>query len=55
MLKAPEQKLAEDIGAVEDFAAWPISCIDWDFAAKELQHDYAEIDLLGVSYWIRCG
>ena len=45
--------LAEDIGAIDSNASWPNTCIDWDQAAKELQHDYTTIEFGGVDYWIR--
>lgn len=36
------QDLAEDIGAIDDSAVWPNTCIDWKRAARELMYDYAE-------------
>jgi len=47
------QQLAEDIGAIDDNANWPNTCIDWDKAADELQMDYTCVDFDGVDYWIR--
>jgi hypothetical protein len=47
------QELADDIGAIDRNAKWPLSCIDWDKAANELKADYTEVDYDGVSYWIR--
>lgn len=47
------QELADDIGAIDRNAKWPLSCIDWDKAADELKVDYTEVDYDGVSYWIR--
>lgn len=47
------QDLAEDIGAVEDGASWPNYCIDWDRAARELQFDYASVEIDGTTYWYR--
>lgn len=32
---------------------WPHNCIDWEEAAKELQSDYACIDIGGCTYWFR--
>lgn len=36
------QNLAEDIGAIDEDAAWPNNCIDWERAARELEGDYWE-------------
>jgi hypothetical protein len=49
------QQLAEDIGATNSEAAhqWPLTCIDWKQAARELQMDYTSVDYDGVTYWIR--
>ena len=44
---------AEDTGAIPDDASWPVTCIDWEQAALELQVDYSAIDLKGVTYWVR--
>mgnify|MGYP001766184995 CR=1 FL=1 len=48
------QELAEDIGAIDPDAKWPLNHIDWEAAAGELQMDYASVDFDGVEYWIRC-
>lgn len=47
------QELAEVIGAIDRGASWPNNCIDWEWAARELQHDYIAVDFDGVTYWIR--
>lgn len=47
------QELAEDIGAIAGDNAWPLYCIDWERAARELQQDYMSVDFGGVDYWIR--
>lgn len=47
------QELAEDIGAISKDYQWPLSCIDWDRAARELQMDYMPIEFEGVTYWCR--
>lgn len=47
------QQLAEDIGAIESEAKWPAYCIDWEWAAKELRHDYTALSFDGVTYWFR--
>lgn len=36
------EQLADDIGAVDRRASWPLSCIDWSAAWRELTYD---------SYW----
>lgn len=46
-------ELADDIGAVPRDLAWPVNCIDWDQAARELQMDYSAVDFDGVTYWVR--
>lgn len=40
------QELAEDTGAVPDELRWPLYCIDWERAARELSFD---------GYWIESG
>lgn len=47
------QELAEDIGAVPTENAWPLYCIDWEHAARELRMDYTALDFSGVTYWAR--
>ena len=47
------QQLAEDIGAVDLNATWPMNCLDWDYAAEQLQQDYFGVDFDGITYWIR--
>lgn len=47
------QELAEDCDMLKDATSWPLTCIDWDQAAKELQYDYFQVDYDGVAYWIR--
>lgn len=39
------QDLAEDIGAIDENAQWPYSCIDWDHATRELMMDYWSADV----------
>lgn len=36
------QEMADQLGAVDKNASWPMNCIDWEFAAKELMYDYFE-------------
>jgi hypothetical protein len=45
-------QLAEDTGLIKADACWPYTCIDWDQAARELQHDYMLVDFDGVAYWV---
>lgn len=47
------QDLAEDIGAINRDAAWPLSYIDWDAAAEALQTDYTTVEYLGETYYVR--
>jgi chromosome segregation ATPase len=47
------QEFAEDIGAIEKSSQWPNYCIDWEWAAKELQIDYFTVNFDGETYWIR--
>lgn len=51
--KTYAQELAEDIGAIDSNAVWPLRCIDWDQAARELQMDYTCVSFDGVDYWVR--
>jgi len=36
------RETADSIGAVDKNASWPMNCIDWEQAAKELMYDYSE-------------
>lgn len=47
------EELAEDIGAVDRNASWPMRHIDWDAAARDLEHDYTSVDFEGVEYLMR--
>ena len=47
------EELADDIGAIPRDAGWPMNCIDWDQAARELRYDYSGVDIGGVTYWTR--
>jgi len=47
------QELAEDIGAIGSDNQWPLYCIDWEWAARELKHDYSCVEFLGEDYWVR--
>jgi hypothetical protein len=49
------QELAEE--RTEDganlFSTWPTSCIDWEYAARELSEDYTSIEIGGSTYLYR--
>jgi hypothetical protein len=47
------QQFAEDIGAIQNDAIWPATCVDWDAAAGELQTDYSSVEINGDTYWYR--
>lgn len=47
------QNLAEECGMVDTDARWPMTCIDWEQAARELQMDYNYIQIHDSSYWYR--
>lgn len=45
--------LAEDIGLTDKPSGWPYYCIDWEYAARELKHDYSATTIDNVTYWYR--
>ena len=47
------QNLAEDCGMVDTNAGWPMTCINWEQAARELQMDCGNILIHGSTYWYR--
>lgn len=47
------EQFADDIGAIDSGANWPLNCIDWEQAATQLQQDYVAIDFNDVRYWVR--
>lgn len=47
------EELADDIGAIEKNAGWPLNHIDWEAAAEALKVDYTSVDFDGVTYWVR--
>lgn len=47
------QQLAEDCGMIPESRSWPLYCIDWDYAARELAHDYSEVEVCGVDWMVR--
>ena len=46
-------EFADEIGAIPANASWPLTCIDWGQAARELQMDYTAVNFGGVRYWVR--
>lgn len=47
------EELADDCGLIPKDAQWPMNCIDWEQAARELRYDYSGVDIDGVTYWTR--
>jgi hypothetical protein len=47
------QTFAEDIGAVSETNEWPNYCIDWKWAARDLQMDYTTVEFGGYTYHTR--
>lgn len=47
------RELAEDIGAIDPDARWPLGCIDWTRAAHELAADYTVVTVDGHDYYVR--
>lgn len=47
------RELADDIGAIDSNATWPLTYIDWPAAADALKEDYTSIDLDGMTFWAR--
>lgn len=47
------RQLAEDIGAIDPDAGWPIGYIDWERAADALKNDYTTVEILGRTFWYR--
>lgn len=46
------KQLADDIGAIDANAGWPLAHIDWEAAADALRQDYFEIEWDGHTYWL---
>lgn len=44
------EEMAESLGLINDHVTWPYTCIDWEWAARELMHDYFEED----GHYFRC-
>jgi antirestriction protein len=36
------QEIAEELGFIDNNVSWPYTCIDWEYAARELMYDYYE-------------
>lgn len=47
------QDLAHDLGYAEEAGNWPYTCVDWEKAARELQHDYTSVEFNGQTFWVR--
>lgn len=47
------RELAEDIGAIDCKATWPLNHIDWNAAADELAADYMTVDFGGETFYMR--
>lgn len=48
------EELAEDIGAINRHATWPLQHIDWKAAAADLfRYDYTSADIQGYTYYVR--
>lgn len=45
------QQYADDIGAIDRNAKWPLNCIDWDEAAEQLQSDFSSVEIDGATYY----
>ncbi len=51
--QAYAQELAEDCGMIPGGLDWPLRCIDWEQAARELQMDYSTVEFQGLTFWVR--
>ncbi len=47
------EQLAEDIGAIDRDAQWPLSYIDWNAAADALKQDYTTSEWDGHTFYFR--
>lgn len=47
------REFAEEIGAISGSETWPLNCIDWEKAARELQMDYSSITINDNEYHYR--
>ena len=46
-------QLADEIGAINKEAEWPLTHIDWEAAADDLKMDYSVVGFNGFNYYIR--
>ena len=42
---------ADDIGAIDRNASWPLTHIDWEAAAEELKSDFTTVEIDGDTYY----
>lgn len=47
------EELADDIGAIDKNASWPVCHIDWEAASDALKQDYMTTDIGGVEFYYR--
>lgn len=47
------EEFADDIGAIDSSARWPLNHIDWEAAANDLKQDYQEVEFGDHTYLIR--
>lgn len=47
------EQFADDIGAIDSKATWPLSYIDWEAAAEALKQDFYEFEVHGETYFGR--
>ena len=47
------REYAEEIGAIDPKATWPLQHIDWEAAANQLLMDYSPVDFDGIEYYFR--
>ncbi len=47
------RELAEDVGAIDLDASWPLTYIDWAAATDALSRDYTSVEFMGNSYYVR--
>jgi antirestriction protein len=38
------QEMADQLGVIQENPSWPYTCIDWEWAARELMYDYWSSD-----------
>ena len=46
------QDTAESIGAINADAGWPIYCIDWNRAGRDLKMDMMSVEYGGQTWWM---